>query len=262
MGILSWWSDRNRKSLIAGKTPDSWGRWLGRLWFFDQLSDDQQQKIIAAVKVLVAEKNWESCGGLAMSDEIRVTIAGQIGWLVVGLGPEYFDQVQSILVYPDAYRVEDKQVTSGGLVLEGDSARQGEAWYRGPVILSWDDVQAGGFSSNHGHNLVLHEFAHQLDFLNGRDADGIPPIEDSDTADRWLRVTKREFQSLVEDCALGRRTLLDCYGTTNSAEFFAVATESFFQVPSQFRQNHPELFDVLLSFYRHESQEVSFRDKS
>ena len=253
MGILTWWSNRNRKSLIAAKTPDSWVPWLSRLWFFDRLNVEQQQAIIATVKVLVAEKNWEGCGGLSMSDEIRVTIAGQIGWLVVGLGSEYFDHVQSILVYPDAYVVAGKQVTSGGLVLEGDSARQGEAWYRGPVILSWDDVQAGGFSPNHGHNLVLHEFAHQLDFLNGRDADGVPTIEDNEAAERWLLVTKREFESLIEDCGLGRRTLLDCYGATNSAEFFAVATESFFQLPSQFRHSHPELFEVLLSFYHHES---------
>ena len=250
MGIFNWWSRRRRRRLIDAATPDEWIKCVERLWFFSALNTGQKQTITNTTKVLVAEKNWEGCGGLTITDEIRVTIAAQIAWLVVGMRAEYFDHVESILVYPDAYVAPGRQPIGGGLVIEGDSARQGEAWYRGPVILSWDDVKAGGLSRNHGHNLVLHEFAHQLDFLNGRDADGVPGIESANFARRWLDVTQQEYDALQQACRTGQPTVLDCYGTTNRAEFFAVATEAFFQTPVRLRDRHRELHDVLTEFYR------------
>ncbi len=247
--LLSWWKHRKRSMLKKQPVPRSWNDWLGRLWFIDRITLPQQHTLVDSIKVLVAEKNWEGCGGLVMTDEIRVTIAAQIAWLVLGIGEEYFDRVQSILVYPNAYIATGQKITTGGIVMEGPSTRQGEAWHRGPVILSWDDVKAGGYSPNQGHNVVLHEFAHQLDMLNGRDADGVPSIESKQDAERWIQVSTREFERLVEHCRSGRLTLLDCYGATNPAEFFAVATEAFFQLPEQLRRQQGQLYDVLNRFY-------------
>ncbi len=252
MPFFRWWKARRRKELLAGPFPDAWLPWLERLWFYHRLTPGQQEAVRRTTRVMVAEKNWEGLRGLEMTDEIRVTIAAQAGWLTCGMAEQYFDRVQSILVYPDAYVAPGKILTKGGIVLEGESPRVGEAWYRGPVILAWDDVRRGGLSTNHGHNLVLHEFAHQLDMLNGADADGVPVIEEQDRAERWLAVTDREYRRLVHDCEAGRHTLLDCYGATNKAEFFAVATESFFQLPRKTRLEHPELYANLSEFYNYD----------
>lgn len=249
MGLLSWWTNWKRKRLRSGKCPEAWDVWLNRLWFYPNLDADQRRSLIATVKILKAEKNWEGCGGLRMTDEIRVTIAAQVGWLVCGQSPQYFDRVQSILVYPDAYVAPGMNVMEGGVVLVGDSHRQGEAWYRGPVILSWDEVRRGGYSPNNGHNLVLHEFAHQLDMLNGRNVDGVPPIEEPAQAERWLEVMEREYDLLVNRCNNGMPALLDCYGATSREEFFAVATEYFFQLPDQLRNQHNQLYEILANYY-------------
>lgn len=252
MPIFSWWKTRRRKKLLAEPFPETWLGWLTQLWFYPRLSSAQQESVRRVTRVMVAEKNWEGLRGLEMTDEIRVTIAAQAGWLTCGMTDQFFDRVQSILVYPDAYVAPGQILTKGGIVLEGESPRVGEAWYRGPVILAWDDVRRGGASPNHGHNLVLHEFAHQLDMLNGADADGVPVIEEQERADRWLGVTEKEYQRLCRDCDAGRHTLLDCYGTTNKAEFFAVATEGFFQLPRKIQHHHPELYAILSDFYNYD----------
>ena len=250
MPFLNWYRNWKRKRYRSKETPEQWYIWLERLWFFDRLTEQQQAAVVDTVKVLVPEKRWEGCGGLTMTDEIKVTISGQIGWLVCGLWPQYFDRVKSILVYPDAYEAPGMQQLANGVVLMGNSARSGEAWYRGPVILSWEDARRGGYDNNNGHNLVLHEFAHQLDMLNGRDVDGVPPIEDDEFARRWIEVTRNEYEQLVENCQRGWSPLLDCYGATGPEEFFAVVTEYFFQAPFELQIHHPDLFDLLLNYYR------------
>lgn len=250
MPIFGWWRNWKRKRWRAVETPEDWYIWLNRLWFFPRLNEQQQAAVIDTVKVLVPEKRWEGCGGLTMTDEVKVTISGQVGWLVAGLWPQYFDRVKSILVYPDAYEAPGMTQVGNGVVLVGNSARAGEAWYRGPVILSWEDVLRGGYDNNHGHNLVLHEFAHQLDMLNGPDVDGVPPIDDSDFAQRWLNIMEQEFETLVQSCEQGWGPFLDCYGATGREEFYAVVTEYFFQAPLELQMHHPELFDLLLQYYR------------
>jgi Mlc titration factor MtfA (ptsG expression regulator) len=218
-----------------------------------------RRRLEERIQVFVAEKHWEGVGGLAVTDEMRVTIAAQACLLVLGFEEEYYDHVLSILIYPTAFVTRDVQITRAGVVIHDRQALMGEAWYRGPVIVSWQDALAGGRQKDPGHNLVLHEFAHQLDMLGGRDLDGTPPLPSRELAARWADVMEAAFQQLRRDCRgtlrVHRRPFLDCYGATNRAEFFAVATETFFERPAALSSRHPELYEVLAAYYRQDPRD-------
>jgi Mlc titration factor MtfA (ptsG expression regulator) len=249
--VLKWWRKRRRKQMRSRSFPEAWHQFLDRnVRSYDLLSPTEQGKLRGDLQILVAEKNWEGCGGLQMTEEIQVTIGAQACLLILGLREQYFDRVRSVLVYPDSYVAPDRTITKGGVVLEGKSAREGEAWYRGPVVLAWAEALAGGRGQTHGDNLVLHEFAHQLDMQNGGEIDGTPRLETVDQVRRWREVMSREYERLVSDCQRGTPTLLDCYGTTDVAEFFAVATECFFERSRAMQHRHPQLFGLLRDFYR------------
>ena len=126
----------------------------------------------------------------------------------------------------------------------------GEASYRGPIILSWPEVIAGGQNSNNGHNLVIHEFAHHLDMINGRFADGKPPMPNAQVDRDWDRIVNAEFLRLQQTCIQGQRSILSCYGATNRAEFFAVSSEVFFQRPSTMRVQLPQWYSILTQVYQ------------
>ncbi len=248
--LFRWIARRRRRRIRQQPFPPSWLGFLAKnVACYQRLSVEEQAKLRADVSVLVAEKNWEGCGGLEMSDEVRVTIAAHIAILCLGFNEEYFEMMESILVYPDAYTAKGQTQLGGGVILEGPSNREGEAWYRGPVVLSWKDVLKDGRRDNDGHNLVLHEFAHQLDMQNGRVTDGVPPLSSQTLLDRWQEVVNASFQRLCDDCRRGRPTVLDCYGTTNLAEFFAVATECFFERPIRMHREEEALYAVLSEYY-------------
>lgn len=249
--IFSWWARRRRRHLRRQPFPAVWQTTLDRnVPYLRRLTAAEQAKLRDDIQVLVAEKYWEGCNGLEMTDEVRVTIAAQIGLLCLGFQEEYFEMVESILVYPDAYVAPSQTSLGGGVVLEGESSREGEAWYRGPVILSWDDVLEDGRRDHDGHNLVLHEFAHQLDMQGGRTVNGMPILSNDAARSHWQTVIDRQYRQLERHCRQGRPPVLDCYGTTNLAEFFAVTTEVFFERPRALHQHHAELFDLLADFYR------------
>ena len=246
-----WPKQRRRTNLLEQPFPDSWEPIVQQnVYHFHRFTDEQRDKVRRDLRIYVAEKNWEGCGGLEINDEIKVTIAAQMAILVLGFKEQYFDAVRSILVYPDAYMAKGQHLMEGGLVVEGPSAREGEAWYRGPVILSWADVLESGRGASRGHNLVFHEFAHQLDMLNGRVADGLPPLESSDDMARWEALATTTHNQLRQACSEGYRMVFDCYGATNMAEFFAVATETFFENPREFEEHHPELYGLFTRYYR------------
>jgi len=249
--IFNWFKNRRRTKILATPFPDSWNELIRDNVVHDQhLTHEQQKKLRRLVQIFVAEKNWEGCGGLGMTDEIKVTIAAQACLMVVGMDADlYFDHVLSILVYPTGYVAPGAHVSGNGLVLESGQPRLGEAWWRGPVILSWADARSGGRRETPGHNLVLHEFAHQLDMMNGRITDGTPPLKTKDQHDRWVSVLGPEFDRLVENCSCGHRGFIDCYGATNPAEFFAVITEAFFERPGVLRLHHADAYNVLRDYY-------------
>lgn len=249
--VFNWLNRRRRAKLLMQPFPQSWESIIETNVFHDQQLDDAQRvRLRQLVSIFVAEKRWEGCHGLTITDEIKVTIAAQACLLVIGLQDVYFDHVLSILVYPTAYVGAETEITRAGVVIEGGQARMGEAWYRGPVVLSWADALAGGKHEQPGHNLVLHEFAHQLDMLNGRCVDGTPPLQNAAQYARWGEVLEPEYERLVDDCRQGRKGFIDCYGATNVGEFFAVLTESFFERPVSLRQHHPATYQVLQDFYQ------------
>ena len=167
--MFSWFTRRRRSQLQAQPFPQEWRDVLRRnVLCYTRLAEVQQRRLEQRLQVFIAEKNWEGVGGLTLTEEMRVTMAGLACFMVLGISDEFFDNVQSILVYPASYIAPEQKTLPSGIVIEGGQARMGEAWYRGPVILSWDDVLAGGREETHGANLVFHEFAHQLDMQNGR----------------------------------------------------------------------------------------------
>ena len=250
--IFHWLKQRRRAKLLANPFPTTWDEIIRTNVVHDRhLTLQQQQKLRQLVQVFVPEKNWEGCGGLVLTDEIKVTIAAQACLMVVGMKQEMlFEHVLSILVYPTSYVAKGTRIFRAGLVLEGGEARLGEAWWQGPVILSWADVKSGAAHETSGHNLVLHEFAHQLDMMNGRSCDGVPVMESAEQLDRWISVLGAEFQQLVEQCSHSHHGVIDCYGATNPAEFFAVITEAFFEQPRALQIHHLEAYDVLKDFYQ------------
>ncbi len=249
--MFGWFTTLRRRRVTSAAFPQQWERIIAdNVRHFEFLNAEQQNRVRRIVQVFVSEKNWEGCGGLNMTDEVRVSVSALVGVLVAGMTPdEYFDHVLSILVYPTSYVAPHREVTHSGIVIEGGQARLGEAWWRGPVILSWEDVIAGGQRDADGGNLVFHEFAHQLDMLNGREVDGTPPLADRRQFDRWLAVLGPAYEQLVADCRRGRHRFLDCYGAKDPAEFFAVLTEAFFERGDSLRHLHPEIYAVLQDYF-------------
>ncbi|MCA8966126.1 MAG: zinc-dependent peptidase [Planctomycetes bacterium] len=243
---------RARRELLAQPFPPAWLPILDGLPFYRSLDERGQQRIRDDLRVLIAEKEWEGCGGLVLTDEILVTIAAQASLLLLAIEHEYFADVRSILVYPSAYRTMPQQDAAG--VVRPGQANLGEAWQRGPVILSWDAAKGGAVDPRDGHNLVLHEFAHKLDMLDGL-ADGTPPLQGREELREWVATMTAEFAALRAAAAGGHKVVLDHYGATNPAEFFAVATECFFEKSRQLRQRHPRLYAVLQDYYRQDPAE-------
>ncbi len=237
---------RARQTLLAAPFPAPWLPILQALPFYRHLDERGQQRIRDDLRVLVAEKHWEGCGGLELSDEIKVTIAAQASLLLLNIERDYYPGVRTILVYPSTYRTMPQR-DAIGVVREGQ-ANLGEAWANGPIVLAWDAARHGAVDPDDGHNLVLHEFAHKLDLLDGL-ADGTPPIRDREQFAAWVKTMTAEFAQLRAAAQHGRATVLDKYGATNTAEFFAVATECFFERSRQLRERHPSLYGVLRDYY-------------
>jgi Mlc titration factor MtfA (ptsG expression regulator)/Tfp pilus assembly protein PilF len=233
-----------RRQLLAEPFPESWLLVLHRNVFPSRLLlEPEQAKFRDTVRILVAEKTWVGCAGFQITDEVRVTIAAQACLLLLGFEAYYFDQVTSILVYPGRFLAGDPSDLT-----DGSEHRLGEAHPDGPVVLSWWDACWDG--RRHGNrNLVIHEFAHQLAAL-GDPLVGRPPLDDPDLERSWQDVMEAEFARLTRDVEYDRPTLLDPYGASNRAEFFAVASECFFQQPVALRRDHPPLYQILAEFYR------------
>jgi Mlc titration factor MtfA (ptsG expression regulator) len=241
---------RRRERLKAEPFPEAWEAALrANVPLYGRLPEADRAELRGHVQVLLAEKHFEGCGGLELTDEIRVTIAAQAAMLLLHRETDYYPKLVTVLVYPSAYVAPSVEHVGGGLVLEGESARLGESWQTGVVILSWDDVRRGATDPRDGHNVVLHEFAHQLDGQDGS-ANGAPILERRSQYVTWARVLGEEYEELRRDAERGRKSVLDDYGATNPAEFFAVATECFFEKPAPMQKKHPALYEELKAYYQ------------
>lgn len=242
--------ERRRERIAAEPLPAEWLEILRKnVPLYGRLPDADRQELNRRIQVFLAEKRFEGCGGLELTEEMRVTIAAQACMLELHRPATYYPRVQSILVYPTAYVAPQVEHGRFGVVTEAPQAREGEAWLGGAVVLSWEDVRRGAADVRDGHNLVFHEFAHQLDMADG-EGDGTPPLERRSQYVAWARVLGHSYEELRDAAHDGRATLLDKYGATNPAEFFAVATEFFFEKPAQLARSDPALFEELREFYR------------
>lgn len=246
-----------RRRILAQPFPSAWREILrARMVHYARLSGPERTLLEQLVQLFVAEKRWEGLGGLRLADEIRVTIAGQACLLLLGFTRdpvrcELYRNVKSILVYPTTVvpKRVGEPIFGPTRVVDPIVPVLGEAHLQGPVILTWDSVLRGSVHAEFGHNVVYHEFAHKLDMQDGR-SDGTPPLASRAQYAQWTAVCTREYAALRERIARGEPTFLDPYGGTSEAEFFAVATEHFFDQPAALRAQHPDLYAVLQDFYR------------
>ena len=259
--MFHWLTDRHRKKLTKAPFPSLWEDIIRRnVAHYCMLEDAQRAHLRALIQVFIAEKNWEGAGGLKLTDEIRVTISAQACLLLLGLPHNYYRNVDSIIVYPST--VVPPQRKPGFFEnrlapVELEHPIIGQAFQQGPVIIIWDAALRGGRHPESGHNVIYHEFAHKLDMLDGA-ADGTPPLPDRAEYRDWVRICSREYLRLKHDTEKGNKTFLDAYGATNEAEFFAVATEQFFDQPRLMIEQAPDLYRVLREYYRQDpSQRVS-----
>lgn len=251
--MLSWLRNRRRRKLLATPFPDDWEKHIVRNVAHDAWLDAaERRRLRELVRIFVAEKDWEGCGGLTLTDEIRVTIAAQACLLILALPGEPYRNVHSVLVYPSTVVPPPRRLRALEIAMKPFEAPQpilGQAQLRGPVILVWDAAERTGRHPERGHNVVLHEFAHALDMLDGS-VDGTPPLRRPAEVRRWVEIFSREYRSLLEQARQGRPGPIDLYGATNEAEFFAVVTEKFFDQPIDLRRHHAELYAVMQDFYR------------
>ncbi len=243
--------ERRRRQLREQPVPAEWRAIIARnLPFFARLSGADQKELLGHVQVLLAEKRFEGCAGLELTEEIRLTIAVQACLLLLHRKTDYYPRLLTILVYPSGFIVDQSRPIAGDIWQEGREGRLGETGRQmGSMVLAWDAARRGALDPADGKNLVLHEFAHQLDFEDFA-ADGVPALRSRNDQRAWAEVMKIEFAALRAADETGIPTLLDGYGATNPAEFFAVATEAFFERPLALRQNRPRLYSELQHFFR------------
>ncbi|MHC4737647.1 MAG: M90 family metallopeptidase [Planctomycetota bacterium] len=236
-----------RKNLGCKAFPEEWVKIIKEnVPLYMHLPDSLKGELHGLIHIFLSEKSFEGCGGLEITDEVRVTIAAQACMLLLNRKTSYFRKLRNILVYPHTYVA--RAVSSHGVIeIEGRSVRLGESWQNGPVVLAWDSVTGGTRNIADGRNVVLHEFSHQLDQEDGS-ADGAPILEHRTSYVTWARVLGEEYEALRKKRR--GKAVMNKYGATNPAEFFAVATESFFEKPKQMKKKHPELYDELRDYYK------------
>ena len=238
---------RRNKLFLTPLAPE-WVRVLkSNVSIYSLLSHKLREELHGRINIFLDEKNFVGCAGLQISDEIRITVAGNACLLLLGRDKRCFPGFTSILVYPDTYVAKEVKY-DGQVEINDDSVRAGESWRRGPVVLSWADVMRGSLDHSEGHNVVLHEFAHKLDEEN-EIMDGLPVLRESSDYTEWAEILSKEYESLLIRVDKGTNTVIDEYGAVSPSEFFAVVTESFFEKPVQMKNELPDLYQQLRKFY-------------
>lgn len=242
--------DRRVRKLTATPFPADWEDILVRnIPLYRHLPNPLKEQLHNDIKIFINEKRFEGLGGLDITDEIRVTIAAEASMLLLNRKNRDYPRLSSVLVYPSAYVAKQTTAIGGGGYIEGKSVRLGESWQYGSVVLAWDYVRQGAINPGDGHNVVFHEFAHQLDQEDGV-SDGAPVLAKGSSYAVWASVMSREYERLRSTAARHKKGVMDSYGATNPAEFFAVATETFFEKPVQLKKKAPDLYEELKDFYK------------
>jgi hypothetical protein len=243
------WRRWRRRRITAQPFPAKWRTILRRrVPLLRRLPPDLQLQLKRHMQVFLAEKPFIGCNGLVVTEEMRVLVAAQACLLILNRPTDYFPRLTQVLLYPSAYWVQRREGDGSGVQHERREARSGESWVLGQVILSWPDVLQGAADPGDGQNLVIHEFAHQLDQERGR-ATGAPFLGQRGRYARWAAVMSNEFGRLRQQLARGEETLLSPYAATEPAEFFAVASEVFFERPREMADRHAALYEQLARYY-------------
>lgn len=238
-----------RARLRAQPFPRKWDRILDKMVpLYRALPPELKPLLQGHIQVFLEEKTFEECGGMRITDGVRLIVAAQACLLILNRETDYYPHLSTILMYPEPFTVERADPVGAADVVE-DEERAGESWDRDYLVLSWDDVDWSLRDPADGYNVVLHEFAHQLDDEAGI-GDGIPRLEGYEEYQTWVRVLRREYAALRRRVDRGERTVMDEYGADDPSEFFAVATEAFFEKAKQMRKRHPKLYEELKKFYR------------
>lgn len=245
-----YWLEYKRRLIKAKPFKKQWRTIIQqRMPYFRQMPADLQLQLKQHIQVFLAEKEFVGCNGVVITDEIRITIAAQACLLLLNRKTNYYPKLFTILVYPSAF-VKRQQTRSGdGVYFTQNMVLAGESWDFGKIVLSWQDTLDGAHIPNDGRNVVIHEFAHQLDQENGR-ANGAPILAAGQSYQCWSEIFSSQFEILQKQANTGARSLFDYYGATNPAEFFAVASEVFFEQSRQFSQQYPKLYQQLTQYYK------------
>lgn len=238
-----------RRRLVHAPFPAEWLTILkDNVPLYNRLPEDLREKLRGHIQVFIDEKRFTGCGGLAVDDEMKVTIAASACILLLGRKTRYYPSFTSIFVYPTAYLAQSKRMSSG---VESviDETRLGESWHRGPMVLAWDAVRRGAYDIKDGHNVVFHEFAHKLDGQSGA-MDGTPLLGEGSRYKVWAKTMGREYKALIRKVQHHEKSVMDAYGASQPPEFFAVLTETFFEKPKQLKRKHPELYEEVKTYYR------------
>lgn len=254
LAALGWRRYRWYRARTAEFPPNWLTQVRKALPFYNYMPTPLQEQLQAHIKHFLFTKRFVGCAGLVVTDEMRITVAACASLLLLNRPTLHFQNVRWIYLYPAEFVVRHTVQDAAGVVTTEDGVLVGEAWHNGRVILSWDDVQRGVYDFNDGRNVVLHEFAHQLDAESGS-MNGAPLLRSKGAYGSWATILSREFNSLRDHAYFGAETVLDTYGASHPAEFFAVATESFFEEPDNLSEEHPELFTELLAYYQVDPRE-------
>jgi Mlc titration factor MtfA (ptsG expression regulator) len=245
--LFAWLKKNRRRKIVGAPFPEHLRQNLtDELAHYPRLETAEQRQLEGIIQILMAEKDWVGCGGLELTERIKALIAAQAGTLLLGLEHDYYRNISTVLIYPSGYAIEGAGPMD--ILAPADRAVLGHAQLRGPVVLSWQHAQAGGRDADDGKNLVYHEFAHKLDMLDGV-VDGTPIMADQRALAEWVQVMTKAYESLQRDAKKGRRSVLDHYGATDVGEFFACATEAFFERACKMNAQAPALYGVLKGFY-------------
>ncbi|WP_326542211.1 zinc-dependent peptidase [Pseudorhodoferax sp.] len=243
------WQSWRRRRLARQPFPAAWRRVLARhVPQVRRLPVDLQLRLKQLMQVFIAQKPFIGCDGLVVTEAMRVVVAAQACLLLLNRPQWHYANLRQVLLYPGAFLVDRVRTEAGGVLRDERQVLAGESWSQGQVVLSWDDVLAGAADPTDGRNVVVHEFAHQLDQADGQ-SNGAPPLPQGMDARRWARVLQAEFDHLQRQLAAGEENLLGAYAATNSAEFFAVASEVFFEQGPRLAATRPALYAELAAFY-------------
>ncbi|MBT8149434.1 MAG: zinc-dependent peptidase [Gammaproteobacteria bacterium] len=239
---------RRRTRLLAQPLPTEWQALLQRyVALYLRLPGELREKLHGQINYFLQDKHFVGRNGQQIDDKIRLTIAGNACLLALGHEREIFTNFKTILVYPEAFIA--KQVShDGSIVHHAKTARAGESWHRGPLVLSWQAVLQGSIDGYDGHNVVLHEFAHKLDEENIT-TNGTPLLRDSSHYAQWVEVLNKEYGEFLQRVERRSNKVIDAYGAESPPEFFAVASETFFEKPVLMQQRLPDLYEQLQRYY-------------